>query len=57
MRMILAIVLVLLLIGMLPVMPYAGNWGLGWFPSGILGFILLIVLISALMGGRRGDPI
>jgi peptide/nickel transport system permease protein len=45
-QLILIIVLVLLLIGLLPIWPYATGWGLGYFPSGGLGLILLIVLPS-----------
>ena len=43
-----AVVLVLLLIGALPAWPYSGGWG--YYPSGGLGLVLLIVLILALTG-------
>lgn len=46
---ILFIVLVLLLIGAIPTWPYSRSWG--YYPSGILG-ILLIVLIVMLLTGR-----
>ena len=42
------VVLVLLLIGALPAWPYSGGWG--YYPSGGLGLVLLIVLILALTG-------
>ena len=42
------VVLVLLLIGALPRWPYSGGWG--YYPSGGLGLVLLIVLILALTG-------
>jgi hypothetical protein len=42
------IVLVLLLLGALPTWPYSGGWG--YYPSGGLGLVLLIVLILALTG-------
>jgi hypothetical protein len=42
------VVLVLLLIGALPTWPYSGGWG--YYPSGVLGLVLLIVLILALTG-------
>jgi hypothetical protein len=42
------IVLVLLLVGALPAWPYSAGWG--YFPSGILGTVLLVVLIMALLG-------
>ena len=45
---ILIIILVLLLIGALPTWGYSSGWG--YFPSGGLGLILLIVLILALTG-------
>ncbi len=48
MRTILLIVLVLLLIGALPSWPYSAGWG--YFPSGGLGLILLILIILAVMG-------
>jgi Protein of unknown function (DUF3309) len=47
-RTILLIVLVLLLIGALPSWPYSAGWG--YYPSGGLGLILLIVIILAVMG-------
>jgi uncharacterized protein DUF3309 len=40
---ILLIILVLLLIGALPTWPYSSGWG--YYPSGGLGFVLLIVLL------------
>ncbi|HEY1266925.1 MAG TPA: DUF3309 family protein [Candidatus Binatia bacterium] len=45
---ILVIVLILLLLGALPTWPYSAGWG--YFPSGGLGLILLIVIILALAG-------
>ena len=48
MRMILFIVIVLLLIGALPTWPYSSGWG--YYPSGGLGLVLLVLLILALMG-------
>ena len=45
---ILIILLVLLLLGALPTWPYSGNWG--YYPSGGLGLVLLIVVILALTG-------
>jgi hypothetical protein len=41
-RTVLVVVLVLLLLGMLPVWPYAG-WG--YYPSGGLGLLLIVVLV------------
>jgi hypothetical protein len=46
MRTILIILLVLFLLGALPTWPYSVHWG--YFPSGGLGLILLIVIILVL---------
>ncbi|MFN2540986.1 MAG: DUF3309 family protein [Chthoniobacterales bacterium] len=48
MRTLLLIILIILLIGALPTWPYSTGWG--YYPSGGLGLILLIVIIFALMG-------
>ncbi len=45
---ILLIILILLLIGALPTWPYSSGWG--YYPSGGLGVILLIVLVLILLG-------
>lgn len=45
---VLVVLLVLLLLGALPTWPYSSGWG--YFPSGGLGLVLLIVLILALTG-------
>ena len=47
---ILLIILILLLIGALPAWPYSSGWG--YWPSGGLGLILLILIILALTGHR-----
>ena len=46
---ILIILLILLLLGALPTWPYSSGWG--YYPSGGLGLLLLIVIILVL-GGR-----
>ena len=46
--MILLLILLLLLIAALPTWPYSRAWG--YYPSGGLGTILLIVLILVLLG-------
>jgi len=46
----LVLILVLLLLGLLPTWPYSANWG--YYPSGGLG-ILLIVLLVVLLTRRR----
>jgi hypothetical protein len=45
---ILLIILILLLIGALPTWPYSTGWG--YYPSGGLGLVLLIVIILVVMG-------
>ncbi|MGE3108571.1 MAG: DUF3309 family protein [Phycisphaerales bacterium] len=45
---ILLIVLLLMLIGSLPAYPYSRRWG--YFPSGILGTLLIILLVLWLLG-------
>ena len=45
---ILLIVLVLLLIGALPTWPYSSGWG--YYPSGGLGTLLIILLILVFTG-------
>jgi hypothetical protein len=49
--MILLIILVLLLIGALPTWPYSSGWG--YYPSGGLGLILVIILILVALGYIR----
>lgn len=48
MTIILVILLILLLLGAVPAWPYSRGWG--YFPSGLLGVILLVVIILALTG-------
>ena len=45
---ILIVVLILLLIGAIPSWGYSRSWG--YFPSGIVGVVLVIVVILVLMG-------
>lgn len=42
------ILLLVLLIGAFPAWPYSRSWG--YFPSGGLGLVLIILLILVLMG-------
>ncbi len=53
MNSIVIIVLVLLFLGVLPTWPHSANWG--YYPSGGLGIILLVLFILALTG-RLGRP-
>jgi len=45
---ILIVVLLLLLLGAWPSWPYSRSWG--YYPSGTLGLVLVIVLVLALVG-------
>jgi Protein of unknown function (DUF3309) len=45
---ILLVVLILLLLGALPLWPYSSGWG--YYPSGGLGLLLLILIILAVSG-------
>jgi hypothetical protein len=48
MRLVLIVVLLLLLIGSLPAWPYSAGWG--YYPSGGLGTVLLVLIILLLLG-------
>ena len=45
---ILLVILILILIGALPLWPYSSGWG--YYPSGGLGLIVVILIILLLMG-------
>ncbi|HZN49336.1 MAG TPA: DUF3309 family protein [Methylomirabilota bacterium] len=45
---VLIVILVLALVGALPAWPYSTGWG--YYPSGGLGIILLVVLVLLLTG-------
>jgi hypothetical protein len=45
---ILLIILILILIGVLPTWPHARSWG--YFPSGIVGVIVVVLIVLLLMG-------
>jgi len=47
-RTILIVILVLLVIGLLPTWPYSA--GFGYYPSGGLGLVLVILLILLVLG-------
>ena len=48
MRILLLIVLILLLIGALPTWPYSTGWG--YYPSGGVGLLLIVLIVLAVMG-------
>jgi hypothetical protein len=45
---ILLIVLVLLLVGALPAWPYSSGWG--YYPSGGMGLVLIVLLVLVVTG-------
>ena len=45
---ILLIILILALIGAIPAWPYSRGWG--YFPSGIVGVVVVVLLVMVLMG-------
>ena len=45
---ILLIILILILLGALPTWPYSGGWG--YYPSGGLGLVVVILLFLVLLG-------
>ena len=45
---VLLIILILLLLGSLPTWPYSSGWG--YYPSGGLGLIVIIIIIVMLIG-------
>jgi Protein of unknown function (DUF3309) len=47
-RTLLIVLLVLLVLGALPTWPYSAGWG--YYPSGGLGLVLLILLVLAVTG-------
>ena len=48
MNLILLVLLIVLLIGAFPAWPYSAGWG--YYPSGALGTVLIVVLVLALLG-------
>ena len=48
MRLILLILVIILLVGALPAWPYSAGWG--YYPSGGLGLVLVVLLVMALLG-------
>lgn len=45
---ILLVILILILIGSLPTWPYSGGWG--YYPSGGVGLIVVVLIVLLLMG-------
>ena len=48
MRLILFIIVIVLLLGALPSWPYSSGWG--YYPSGGLGLVLIVLIVLLLMG-------
>jgi len=47
---VLLVIVILLLLGALPTWPYSSGWG--YYPSGGLGLLLIVLIIVALVGKR-----
>jgi hypothetical protein len=47
-RLLLLVILIVLLVGLLPTWPYSAGWG--YYPSGGLGLLVLILVILLVMG-------
>jgi hypothetical protein len=45
---ILLVILVLILIGVLPAWPYSSGWG--YYPSGGIGLVVVVLIVLLLMG-------
>ena len=48
MNLVLLLIVIILLVAVLPTWPYSSGWG--YYPSGGLGLVLLILVVLALMG-------
>ncbi len=48
MRLLILILLILLVVGALPTWPYSAGWG--YYPSGGLGTVLIVLLILVVLG-------
>ena len=48
MGIILLIILILILVGSLPTWPYSGGWG--YYPSGGIGVLLVILIVLLVVG-------
>jgi Protein of unknown function (DUF3309) len=44
-RTLLTVLLVLLILAMIPTWPYSTGWGLGYYPSGGLTLLLIVLLV------------
>lgn len=45
---ILIVILIIMLLGALPSWPYSGGWG--WYPSGGIGLVVLVLIVLLLAG-------
>src|ERR1700687_1216798 len=52
---VLLVIVILLLLGALPTWPYSQAWG--YYPSGGLGLLLIILIIVALVGKRSASQL
>ena len=52
---VLLIALILLLLGAVPAWPYSRGWG--YYPSGFVGVLLLVVIVPMLAGAFAGAAV
>jgi hypothetical protein len=53
-QLVLLVILVIVLLGVLPTWPYSSGWG--YYPTGGVGLLLLILIIALVLGGRGAPP-
>ena len=53
-QLILVVVLVIVLLAVLPTWPYSSGWG--YYPTGGVGLLLLILILALVLGGRGAPP-
>jgi hypothetical protein len=54
MRLTLIAMLAILLVVLLPTWPYSEPWGFGYWPSGLVAFVLIVVVLMAALSARAG---
>ena len=50
MKTVLLLVLILVMLGLLPAWPYSAGWG--YYPSGGVGLLFLVILLALIFGGN-----
>lgn len=52
-RTLLLVLVILLMLAFLPTWPYSASWGVGYYPSGGLALLLIVLLILFFARPRR----